>query len=418
MLVILVGAGSPVASDPTGDIGERIDAWIQPYVDAGHLSGCILVARGDEVIYERCVGMASHELAVPNTPETRFGIASVTKPLQLILLSRLVEEGALALTDTLDRWIPDFPRGDEITVLNLANHTAAVPHRLTTPEEETEPRTAADMVALVKEQGLLGDPGGERVYSSGGFAVLARVLELAGDDTWPSLMERYVFGPAGMTHTVHPEGRRPIPGRAASYRWTPDGLRLAAPKDLSFLVGGGSLYSTPRDVWRCVRTVLDDGYGETTADYVVRGRTSWGWNGVTGGYRTLMSHDGERDLTVVISANIVTGAIDRVRDAIPALVEGEAVDPPEVPEVTMVRVSTDELERYEGRYQLRPGSILEVRARGELLYSNDWIMIPVGTDRFWSPQDYGSITFVRDDAGAMHHMEWGEGFEIPRVGDL
>ncbi len=403
------------------DLATRIDAWLQPYVEIDHLSGCVLVARGEDVVYDRCFGLANRELGVRNTPETRFAVASVTKPLQLVLLARLVEEGALALTDSLTRWLPDFPRAHEITVLNLANHTAAVPHRVTEDHEESVMRSAADMVELVKAKGLLGEPGGERVYSSAGFSVLARVLELAGGDTWSALMQRYVFEPAGMEHTVHPEDRNLIPRRASSYSWSPRGLRNAAPKDLSFLVGAGSLYSTPRDLWRAVRATVNGGYGPNAQAYVVRQRESFGWNGVTNGYRTFVDHDTTTDVTVVVCANVVTGALDRIRDALPKLAAGEDPGPADVPDYDPVTVTPAALAAYEGRYQLRPGSILNVRARDSALYANEWLLLPLGDDRFFSVQDYGALRFVPGDAGEMLHIEWGESdppFTLPRVGAL
>jgi hypothetical protein len=83
------------------------------------------------------------------------------------------------------------PRGDEITIEHLARHTAGIPHRVTECDEGAVPRTAADMVQLVIERverdGLLVEPGTNSVYSSAGYSVLARVLELTGGASWEEL---------------------------------------------------------------------------------------------------------------------------------------------------------------------------------------------------------------------------------------
>jgi CubicO group peptidase (beta-lactamase class C family) len=88
------------------------------------------------------------ELGVPNAPATRFAIASITKPMQQVLLARLVDQGALTRDDQVSRWLEDFPRGDEITVYQFATHRAAIPHRVTEPSSEIFARTAEDMVEL------------------------------------------------------------------------------------------------------------------------------------------------------------------------------------------------------------------------------------------------------------------------------
>jgi CubicO group peptidase (beta-lactamase class C family) len=391
--------------------------WMEPWVESGFFSGCVLLAEGDEVLYERCFGEANLELGVPNSPETCFAIASVTKPMQNILLARMVDAGALALTDTLSIWIEDFPSGDEIILADLANHTAGIPHRVTEPDGEAIPRSAADMVELVKQKGLFAPPGGDRVYSSAGYSVMARVLELAGGASWGELMQREVFDPAGMTHTVHPAEQRLIPGRASSYRWTPDGYRNTDLKDLSFLVGAGSLYSTPRDLLRCIRTLVDGGYGESAQLYTLRdGGVSW--NGVTAGYRTFADHDSSTGRSVIVCANLVTGALDHIREGLPRLMAGEPLAEPELPRIPEFMAEGVDLSPYTGDYQMRPGRTMHIVPSGDHLLVDSWMLFPLGGDRFFSPQDFARVEFQRDADGAVTGLVWGKDrVEMPRVSD-
>ncbi len=70
------------------ELEERIDAYLRPYLEIGHLSGTILVASGDEVLYHKSFGLADQELDVANTPDTRFGVGSVNKPMTIVILAR------------------------------------------------------------------------------------------------------------------------------------------------------------------------------------------------------------------------------------------------------------------------------------------------------------------------------------------
>ena len=178
---------------------------------------------------------------------------------------RLIEEGKLSENSLLSKWLPTFPRGDEITVEQLLRHGAGIPHRVTTEAEETHPHTAANMVSLAARKPLLFDPGTDTVYSSAGYSVLARVLELAGGRSYSELLEDLVLAPAGAVHTIgRADSRHPLAGRAQGLFLGPDGPLNAPLKDLSFLVGAGSVYSTPRDLLAIQRAVLDGTYDEGT----------------------------------------------------------------------------------------------------------------------------------------------------------
>jgi CubicO group peptidase (beta-lactamase class C family) len=69
-------------------------------------------------------GMANYELSVPNSPRTRFHIASVSKAFTAAAILQLQEEGRLSVSDRVSRFIQDFPRGKDITLDNLLTHTS------------------------------------------------------------------------------------------------------------------------------------------------------------------------------------------------------------------------------------------------------------------------------------------------------
>jgi hypothetical protein len=278
------------------------------------------------------------------------------------------------------------------------------------------------MVALVEAKGLNLDRRGERHYSSAGYSVFARVLELAGGDSWGALMERYVFEPAGMDHTLHPAGGRLIPDRASSYHWSLEGLTNTQPKDLSYLVGAGSLYSNPRDIWRALRAVTTGVYGETAQAWVVRGRESFDWSGRTNGYSAYCQYYSAPKRAIIYCANVQTGVLERLVDGLTKLLDGETAPPlPLLEDLEVVEMSEETLRSYEGQYALRDNSLLDVRARDGSLYANDWELVPLGEDRFFCLQDFEPVRFVRDASGAIVRMDWGDEdppYAIPRVGDL
>ncbi len=74
---------SPARPADTRDesVAAKVDQYVKPYVDMRDFSGAILIARDGQVLVRKAYGMANFELGVPNTPETKFRIASLTKTL-------------------------------------------------------------------------------------------------------------------------------------------------------------------------------------------------------------------------------------------------------------------------------------------------------------------------------------------------
>ncbi len=278
------------APEPVPDLSSRIDAYLQPFIDAGHLSGYLLVARGDETAYERGFGRADYELDVAVGPETRFCVASVNKPMTIVVALRLIEEGKLRLEDPVGKWLPGFPRGETMTVDHLLNHRAGIPHRLVTDEQKSRAWTAAELVEEASKAELAFEPGADNSYSSGGYSVLVRILELAGGKSYEELLREYLFTPAGMTQTA-PGFHEPLmPNRARSYFFGPGGILVnAPPRDLSHLIGAGAAYSTARDLLAMMRAILDGRLGATARAELVD-EDGLDWNGLTHGFRAFADY--------------------------------------------------------------------------------------------------------------------------------
>jgi CubicO group peptidase (beta-lactamase class C family) len=309
--VLLAPSPSLAVQQPTisGDIASRINALIKPALEAQLFSGVIMVARGDEIIYHEPFGFADWELRAPNTTATRFGIASLTKAMTETVVEILVREGRLHLDSPIEQYIEDFPRGPDggIPMLeHLYTHRSGVPHRVTDPIDETQVLHAIDVVERVKQQGLLFEPGTKRQYSSTGFVVLARVIEIVEGKPFEQVLEERVFRPAGMHSATSETGRQLMRGRASPHNLGVLDMEIvvvnAARTDLRFLTGAGSVYATTEDLLQFLRAMHNGIFGPEIWDQAVDAdATTWrGWSGRTGGYEAYMDVLPDRDLNFVL----------------------------------------------------------------------------------------------------------------------
>lgn len=384
---------------------RKIDNYIKPFADANHFSGVVLAAEDGRIIYEKAFGLANADFRVPNRPDTRFGIASITKPMTIVVLNRLVEEKKIAPEDRLSKFIPDFPNGDKITIQMLRSHRSGIPHRVMRPEEESLPHTSAEFVERVKAAKLAFEPGAQRLYSSAGYAVLARALEIASGKPYARLLREYVFAPAGMTDSLDFDGDRIMERRSQDYFLEAGGVVNAALKDYSFLVGAGSVYSTARDVYRFGEAVLDGKYGEASRTSLVRD-DGISANGSTSGHRAYFKINRAKKWGFVFVSNLNSGANDMVQAALESILDGKAVAAPSVPAPKIVPNPNKSMSDFLGQYVREGGGSFEVNVKNGTLRAGEVKLYPTGVDRFFEYRFYGDVQFVRDAAGRVKEIRW------------
>lgn len=306
LIVLVLSTGASAQSNKA----KKIDKFISEFVKANQFGGQILAAENGKVIYEKAFGLANADFTIPNQLNTRIGIASITKSMTKIIMIRLIEKKQMALDDKLAKYIPDFPNGDKITIEMLARHRAGIPHRVMPSEEESITYTSAEFIEKVKLAKLDFEPGEKNSYSSGGYAVLARCLEIATGKSYAQLLQEYIFGPAGMKDSLNFYGETIMERRAQDYYPSPDGVINVPLKDYSFLVGAGSVYSTASDTYKFGEAVLNGTFGLGSKASLI-GTTAYVDNGSTNGHRAYMEIENNNKYGYVIVANM-SGAFDTI----------------------------------------------------------------------------------------------------------
>jgi CubicO group peptidase (beta-lactamase class C family) len=414
IIVVLSLLGAFLFSNPAfaqNSKAQEIDNYIQPFAKANQFWGVVLIAEDNKIVYEKAFGLANADFKIPNQSDTRFGIASITKPMTGVILARLIEEKKLALEDKLSKYIADFPNGDKITVEMLRDHRSGILHRVMKPEEESVSYTSAEFIEKVKQAKLAFEPGAQRLYSSGGYAVLARVLEIASGKSYTQLLQEYVFTPAEMRDSVDFNGETIMERRSQDYLLDARGVTNAPLKDYSFLVGAGSVYSTARDIHKFGETLIAGKYGEAAKAALVR-NNQIAYSGSTNGHRAFLRINGDKKWSYALVSNLGSGAFDVVQTNIEAILDGKKVGAPNVPNPKIIANLNKNLSEYAGRYVRQGMGEIELVIKNNILQSGDIKLYPTGTDRFFEYKFFGDVTFIRDATGKIKEIKWASpGFE-------
>lgn len=258
-------------------------------VDAGLLSGAVtLVWHRGNVMQVNEIGQRDAEAKLPMRRDTIFRIASMTKPVTVAAAMALIEEGKLALSDPVTRWLPELasmrvlidptgsldatvPARRPITIDDLMTHRSGLAYSFSVTGpisrayaqvslRQEQDQWLADVAALP----LVHQPG-ERLTYSHATEVLGIVLSRIEGKSLQAVLAERILGPLGMTDTgffITPDKRN----RAATmYRLDQqntlqhDVMGPIPVKEPKFCQGGAGLVSTADDYLQFARMLLGGG---------------------------------------------------------------------------------------------------------------------------------------------------------------
>ena len=379
-LCLLAGLSFSVhAATGTPNEIERMQADIELRAANQHFMGSVLVARGDRLLINRGYGFADLEWNAPNTPDTRFRIASVTKQFTAASILILQERGELRVEAPLKTYLPDIPQAwNDVTIFNLLTHTSGIPdfiHLTDFPNFEKLPQRPEQLIAKIRNQPLEFAPGSDRAYSNTGYLLLGLVIEKVSGESYAQFVKENLLDPAGMRDSGYDTHAAIIRHRASGYTYGPDGFENAPYIDMSIPFAAGGLYSTTGDLLRWERalfggkilssasleqmaTPFKQKYGFGVVIQKVDGDTIVDHSGSLEGFNSRLIH-GERDkLAVVVLSNVGGPATDQLADDLFEIVHGDKVEVISDRKVTHLTSAT--LERYGGYYEFSNGDVMRV----------------------------------------------------------
>ncbi len=405
----------------------------------------VLVAQNGKILFEKGYGFADVERHVPVTPETQFRIGSITKQFTAAAILKLQEQGKLSVHDTLSKYIPDFPRGNEVTLHHLLTHTSGIHSYTDKPgflKSVTNTITTEDIIKSFKNDPYDFDPGKKWSYDNSGYLLLGYIIEKVSGQSYGEFLQGTFFKPLRMTHTgIHRKGVA-LEHEAMGYQYDGGKFVRALDWDMSWAGGAGALYSTVGDLFRWNEGIFTgkvlteaslksaftpvkteenksdnspDGYGYGWAVATLRGTKEISHGGGLNGFSSFLLRIPAENFTVVALANALPSS--------PAIQPGpmahQAVEfclgeklPPRVAPKPGQTISPVALDAIAGRYDYG-GPIMTVEREGSRLFAQlsgqprAEIFPESETNFFWRVVD-ARVTFIKGADGkvikAVHHQ--------------
>ncbi len=313
----------------------------------GNFNGTVLVAQRGIVLFQKAAGFAKD--TIPQTMDSKFQLASLSKTFTALAIMKLVQEGKLGLESTIQEVYPAFPYTG-VTVRSLLSHRSGLPYY----QYEFDKRVRSEKIYPSNQQlvqwfteanptpKIMNKPDHYFAYNNTNYAILAAIVEKVSRQPFDHYMEENIFKPAGMTQTFAGTSQKPeaLVNRTVGYQ---NGRKLE--KDFyDDIMGDKGIYSTAPDLLKYYQILKDGsivskenlremytprsfehpgirnyGYGFRLwvnklqqTDYIYH--TGW-WKG----YNTIMFFDLRDDFVVIVLSNKYNRSVYNIREMVDIL---------------------------------------------------------------------------------------------------
>lgn len=438
------------------------ESLLNAYLDANERDNApgaaVLVSRNGKILLAKGVGTLDRENNKPITKDMVSRIGSVSKQFTAVAILLLAQDGKLSVLDKLSKYYPDYPKGNQITIHQLLNHTSGIKSFTALPDfmkDVTKEITPAEMIARFREAKPDFEPGEKWLYNNSGYYLLGDIAtKVAGKPYYDFLNER-VFRANGMKHTGAHRPGLGLANEAKGYDRKPDAPKKWYPAidwHMSQAGGAGELYSTVTDMHRWNEALFNgkvlkskwlskahtplgmdsDGilgdmgkkYGYGWLIDEERGLKKIHHNGGLDGFTSCLVRFPDQNLNIAVLCNSKLPPSALSSGWLPSLIANLFLWREMSPQAcfrTKEKSEDGELAEYVGTYAF-PIGVMRFRIDdGKLsgrLGGQPWNQLThTGDDEFKFPQVGANFTFHRDGDGKIEAVELSQGganFKGPR----
>jgi len=443
-------------SQPLPPPEKLIDTQFSNLVHPNDPGVAVLLSQDGKIIFEKGYGLADLEHKIPVTPKTRFRIGSITKQFTASAILKLQEEGKLSVTDKLSKYLPDFPRASEVTLVDLLHHTSGIhsyTENATFLAAVTKPITLVDLIQIIQKDPYDFDPGKKWSYDNSGYTLLAYVIRKVTGETFADYLQKTFFVPLGMNDTRVHLAYAQLSNEALGYKYEGSHkFSRAVDWNLSRVTGAGDMDSTVEDLFRWNEALFNGkvlseaslkaaftpismsdpseknpavGYGFGWGIVELRGSPEISHNGGLPGYSSHLTRLPREKVTIVTLANTAPGGPGVEPSSLGQLaVEmylGDKLAPRTINKANP-NVSSKAFDAITGLYDYGK-AVMRVTAEAGHAYAQlsgqpRFEIFPKSeTEYFWKVVD-AHVTFLKDDSGKVVkavHYQGGSIINAPRI---
>jgi CubicO group peptidase (beta-lactamase class C family) len=331
--------------------------------------GSLAISKKGKVVYSRAIGYSfiSGSEKIPATDQTKYRIGSITKMFTATMIFQLIEDRKLSLTTTVDKYFPQLPNANKITISNLLNHRSGI-HNFTDDQEYktwmTQSKTQDEMLAIIAKSPVDFQPNEKFSYSNSNYVILGYIIEKISKQSYSNYLNKTILSKIGLSNT-YVGGKTDLKkNESFSYRLT-NSWEQAPETDMSIPAGAGAIVSTPGDLTKFIEALFSlklvsssslvqmkamiDGFGMGMFQIPFHEKRGFGHNGGIDGFASTLAYFPEDSLAVAYCTN---GVAYPMNDILIGVLSIYFDKPYSIPTFTSTSfgLKAEELDKYLGVY--------------------------------------------------------------------
>jgi hypothetical protein len=396
---------------------ENYDEYFNALTSLGDFNGVILVEqRGEPVILKAYNISTDTTGSLHVTTTSQFDIHSVSKLMAHYLFLQLVGKGVLSTKDKLSRFIPDFPRGDEISMQMLIEHKSGLPRELTHIDGPAIDLDVEQMVEQIKHEELLFEPGSEVQYSNLGYQLLYYIIGRVNGSAFEDFLANALFIPLRMNSSGAHFHDRQNNLRALAANHEVDGDTIVWVENiLDDEFKQARIYSTAEDLIRLLREFQKEPLAHGLAeDSIIQ------HSGGSDGVRAHVYCDLKSQSSFVLLSNFDGIPFNKTIADMINILEGNSYDIPKAINRVPVAIEPPLLPLYIGNYHFADMNDLALRVALEgdrlIVFQEDELIANLMAENdsvfFADPSAPESFEFVANDKGSYNVLMGWRGVKL------
>jgi D-alanyl-D-alanine carboxypeptidase len=343
----------------------KLDSFFMALEENDRFMGSVGLAKDGQVFYQKTMGYSDLSKNKKPEPHTAYRIGSISKTFTATMIMQAVDESLIQLDENIDKWFPEIPSGDRISIDHLLRHSSGLYNFTNDPnylEWNTQAKTEAELIEIIISQPLQFESGSKHSYSNSNYVLLSFILEKIYDATFADILTEKIISPLNLKHTFIEIPENGMNTCVKSYTKLSSWVE-STETHLSIPLGAGSIASTVEDLSIFANAlfsnqltsekslnlmkVIEGEFGIGIFKLPFHTHTAFGHTGGIDGFLSIFGHFPKDHITCVVLSN--GNAFDNNHIAIAMLSAWYGL-PFDIPEFSHYEVYEGTLHSYVGEY--------------------------------------------------------------------
>lgn len=336
---------------PAQKYEKELDQYFTALTDLKNFNGNVKIAKNNTILLDKTYNIQEADKALGVNKNSKFIIASVSKIFVKYGILKLAEQGKLKLSDTLNKYIPEFPSGEKITIEHLLFHQSGLPREIK-DYENYDHLSLEKIIELAQQESLQFEPGTQTLYSNVGYFILHYIIGKLSDKGYWNFIQTEIIKKYKLKNTGEFNSAQSLSDFAYGFSGEDGKITPVSHTNINRFETG-NYFSTTDDLYSFSQQLISGKNLRKDLAMKMFGKNSQLVQaGGRPGYRAYYYQDLKSGITFIFTSNFTDIPFQKVTEDIINLLNGQTYSVPRKINKKAIEVPDEILKQYTGKFAL------------------------------------------------------------------